>query len=117
MCAVGIIACSLLPRQRGSSILLPSGLYDLCLFSSLQLLAFLQGLFTFYHHGYELAKDFGDFKTQLTISIQNVSGGRGRRRKQERVCLLQLPLLYWHEVCAVESWLGSEDSGDLMFLE
>lgn len=41
---------------------------------SLQLLAFLQGLFTFYHHGYELAKDFNDFKTQLTISIQNVSG-------------------------------------------
>uniref|UniRef100_A0A7N9IHN3 Rho GTPase-activating protein 26 n=1 Tax=Macaca fascicularis TaxID=9541 RepID=A0A7N9IHN3_MACFA len=36
-----------------------------------KLLAFLQGLFTFYHHGYELAKDFGDFKTQLTISIQN----------------------------------------------
>ncbi|XP_069827930.1 rho GTPase-activating protein 26 isoform X2 [Dendropsophus ebraccatus] len=35
------------------------------------LLAFLQGLFTFYHHGYELAKDFSDFKTQLTISIQN----------------------------------------------
>ncbi|XP_051056975.1 rho GTPase-activating protein 26 isoform X2 [Phodopus roborovskii] len=35
------------------------------------ILAFLQGLFTFYHHGYELAKDFGDFKTQLTISIQN----------------------------------------------
>ncbi|XP_067588223.1 rho GTPase-activating protein 26 isoform X4 [Pseudorca crassidens] len=36
-----------------------------------ELLAFLQGLFTFYHHGYELAKDFNDFKTQLTISIQN----------------------------------------------
>uniref|UniRef100_A0A8C0VFT9 Rho GTPase-activating protein 26 n=1 Tax=Cyanistes caeruleus TaxID=156563 RepID=A0A8C0VFT9_CYACU len=35
------------------------------------LLAFLQGLFTFYHHGYELAKDFSDFKTELTISIQN----------------------------------------------
>ncbi|XP_053522437.1 rho GTPase-activating protein 26 isoform X3 [Artibeus jamaicensis] len=35
------------------------------------LLAFLQGLFTFYHHGYELAKDFSDFKMQLTISIQN----------------------------------------------
>uniref|UniRef100_A0A6I8SD49 Rho GTPase-activating protein 26 n=1 Tax=Xenopus tropicalis TaxID=8364 RepID=A0A6I8SD49_XENTR len=35
------------------------------------LLAFLQGLFTFYHHGYELAKDFSDFKTQLSISIQN----------------------------------------------
>uniref|UniRef100_A0A8C4S5X0 Rho GTPase-activating protein 26 n=1 Tax=Erpetoichthys calabaricus TaxID=27687 RepID=A0A8C4S5X0_ERPCA len=35
------------------------------------LLAFLQGLFTFYHHGYELAKDFSHFKTELTISIQN----------------------------------------------
>lgn len=42
-------------------------------FSPMQLLAFLQGLFTFYHHGYELAKDFSDFKTELTISIQNVS--------------------------------------------
>lgn len=37
-----------------------------------QLLAFLQGLFTYYHHGYELAKDFNHFKTDLTISIQNV---------------------------------------------
>uniref|UniRef100_A0A8C6SHJ6 Rho GTPase activating protein 26 n=1 Tax=Neogobius melanostomus TaxID=47308 RepID=A0A8C6SHJ6_9GOBI len=35
------------------------------------LLAFLQGLFTYYHHGYELAKDFNHFKTNLTISIQN----------------------------------------------
>nr|XP_014343932.1 PREDICTED: rho GTPase-activating protein 26 isoform X3 [Latimeria chalumnae] len=35
------------------------------------ILAFLQGLFTFYHHGYELAKDFSHFKTELTISIQN----------------------------------------------
>lgn len=42
-------------------------------FTPMQLLAFLQGLFTFYHHGYELAKDFSDFKTELTISIQNVS--------------------------------------------
>uniref|UniRef100_A0A8C5H9V3 Rho-type GTPase-activating protein 26 n=1 Tax=Gouania willdenowi TaxID=441366 RepID=A0A8C5H9V3_GOUWI len=31
------------------------------------LLAFLQGLFTYYHHGYELAKDFNHFKTDLTI--------------------------------------------------
>nr|XP_043898259.1 rho GTPase-activating protein 26-like [Solea senegalensis] len=35
------------------------------------LLAFLQGLFTYYHHGYALAKDFNHFKTDLTISIQN----------------------------------------------
>ncbi|EMP32242.1 Rho GTPase-activating protein 26, partial [Chelonia mydas] len=40
-------------------------------YGPLQLLEFLQGLFTFYHHGYELAKDFSDFKTELTISIQN----------------------------------------------
>uniref|UniRef100_A0AAY4ESI0 Rho GTPase-activating protein 26 n=1 Tax=Denticeps clupeoides TaxID=299321 RepID=A0AAY4ESI0_9TELE len=38
------------------------------------LLAFLQGLFTYYHHGYELAKDFNHFKTDLTISIQNMYG-------------------------------------------
>ncbi|KAK7818201.1 hypothetical protein U0070_009589 [Myodes glareolus] len=45
--------------------------YEVSLEYVFKLLAFLQGLFTFYHHGYELAKDFGDFKTQLTISIQN----------------------------------------------
>lgn len=49
-------------------------------FTPTQLLAFLQGLFTFYHHGYELAKDFSDFKTELTISIQNVSVPRARHR-------------------------------------
>lgn len=85
---------------------------------SLQLLAFLQGLFTFYHHGYELAKDFGDFKTQLTISIQNVSGGRDRGGETgEGMLAAELPLLHWHEVCGVGSWLGSEESGDLTFLE
>ncbi|KAG5843346.1 hypothetical protein ANANG_G00149860 [Anguilla anguilla] len=41
------------------------------------LLAFLQGLFTYYHHGYELAKDFNHFKTDLTISIQNLSANVG----------------------------------------
>ncbi|KAF7249359.1 Rho GTPase-activating protein 26 [Varanus komodoensis] len=46
------------------------------------LLAFLQGLFTFYHHGYELAKDFSDFKTELTISIQNVSTDGNTCQKQ-----------------------------------
>uniref|UniRef100_A0A6G1RYT1 Rho GTPase-activating protein 10 n=1 Tax=Hypotaenidia okinawae TaxID=2861861 RepID=A0A6G1RYT1_9GRUI len=34
-------------------------------------LSFFQGLFTFYHQGYELAKDFNHYKTALQINIQN----------------------------------------------
>lgn len=41
--------------------------------SILQLLAFLQGLFTFYHEGYELASEFGPYKQQLQFNLQNVS--------------------------------------------
>ena len=36
-------------------------------------LSFFQGLFTFYHQGYELAKDFSHYKMALQINIQNVS--------------------------------------------
>lgn len=52
----------------------------------LQLLAFLQGLFTFYHEGYELAHEFEPYKQQLQFNLQNVSvptpvrGGRRWRR-------------------------------------
>uniref|UniRef100_A0A6Q2XI77 Rho GTPase activating protein 42b n=1 Tax=Esox lucius TaxID=8010 RepID=A0A6Q2XI77_ESOLU len=35
------------------------------------LLAFLQGLFTFYHEGYELAHEFEPYKTQLQFNLQN----------------------------------------------
>nr|XP_020454046.1 rho GTPase-activating protein 42-like isoform X2 [Monopterus albus] len=35
------------------------------------LLAFLQGLFTFYHEGYELASEFEPFKLQLQFNLQN----------------------------------------------
>ncbi|KAI1893654.1 hypothetical protein AGOR_G00125930 [Albula goreensis] len=35
------------------------------------LLAFLQGLFTFYHEGYELAQEFEPFKQQLQFNLQN----------------------------------------------
>lgn len=38
-----------------------------------QVLSFFQGLFTFYHQGYELAKDFNHYKMALQINIQNVS--------------------------------------------
>lgn len=53
----------------------------------LQLLAFLQGLFTFYHEGYELAHEFEPYKQQLQFNLQNVSvptpvgGGRRWRRR------------------------------------
>ncbi|MBN3272685.1 RHG26 protein, partial [Polyodon spathula] len=52
------------------------------------LLAFLQGLFTFYHHGYELAKDFSHFKTELTISIQNTRN-RFEGTRLEVECLMK----------------------------
>ncbi|KAJ8399242.1 hypothetical protein AAFF_G00412800 [Aldrovandia affinis] len=35
------------------------------------MLAFFQTVFTFYHHGYELAKDFDHYKRALQINIQN----------------------------------------------
>lgn len=38
-----------------------------------QLLAFLQGLFTFYHEGYELAHEFEPYKQHLQFNLQNVS--------------------------------------------
>ncbi|XP_044286725.1 rho GTPase-activating protein 10 isoform X2 [Varanus komodoensis] len=34
-------------------------------------LSFFQGMFTFYHQGYELAKDFNHYKMVLQINIQN----------------------------------------------
>lgn len=42
-------------------------------FSALfQMLSFFQGMFTFYHQGHELAKDFNHYKMELQINIQNV---------------------------------------------
>ncbi|XP_051784098.1 rho GTPase-activating protein 10 [Erpetoichthys calabaricus] len=35
------------------------------------MVAFFQGVFTFYHQGYELANDFNHYKTELQINIQN----------------------------------------------
>ncbi|XP_038647894.1 rho GTPase-activating protein 10 isoform X2 [Scyliorhinus canicula] len=35
------------------------------------MLSFFQMLFTFYHQGYELAKDFNHYKTELHLNIQN----------------------------------------------
>ncbi|XP_043925093.1 rho GTPase-activating protein 26 [Protopterus annectens] len=52
------------------------------------LLAFLQGLFTFYHHGYELATDFSGFKRDLSISIQNTRT-RFEGTRSEVECLME----------------------------
>lgn len=38
----------------------------------LQMLAFFQTVFTFYHQGFELANDFDHYKRALQINIQNV---------------------------------------------
>uniref|UniRef100_A0A8D0GSN5 Rho GTPase activating protein 10 n=1 Tax=Sphenodon punctatus TaxID=8508 RepID=A0A8D0GSN5_SPHPU len=40
------------------------------------MLSFFQGMFTFYHQGYELAKDFNHYKMALQINIQNVKMAR-----------------------------------------
>lgn len=59
----------------------------------LQLLAFLQGLFTFYHEGYELAHEFEPYKQQLQFNLQNVSlstSGVVHKSNQARNQILQL---------------------------
>ncbi|XP_021103352.1 rho GTPase-activating protein 10 [Heterocephalus glaber] len=43
------------------------------------MLSFFQGMFTFYHQGHELAKDFNHYKMELQINIQNQLG------KSERI--------------------------------
>lgn len=65
--------------------------------SPTQLLSFLQGLFTHYHHGYELAKDFSHFQTHLTISIQNVMS-----------CSSQQAATHTHTQRVVKLWLCSD---------
>lgn len=47
-------------------------MYNASQFYLFQLLAFLQGLFTFYHEGYELAQEFAPYKQQLQFNLQNV---------------------------------------------
>ncbi|XP_046947476.1 rho GTPase-activating protein 10 isoform X3 [Lynx rufus] len=38
---------------------------------AVKMLSFFQGMFTFYHQGHELAKDFNHYKMELQINIQN----------------------------------------------
>lgn len=40
------------------------------------MLSFFQGMFTFYHQGHELSKDFNHYKMELQINIQNVRKGK-----------------------------------------
>ncbi|XP_041948259.1 rho GTPase-activating protein 42 isoform X2 [Alosa sapidissima] len=50
------------------------------------LLAFLQGLFTFYHEGYELAHEFEPYKQQLQFNLQNTRNNfESTRQEVERL--------------------------------
>uniref|UniRef100_A0A452J7N7 Rho GTPase-activating protein 42 n=1 Tax=Gopherus agassizii TaxID=38772 RepID=A0A452J7N7_9SAUR len=50
------------------------------------LLAFLQGLFTFYHEGYELAQEFTPYKQQLQFNLQNTRNNfESTRQEVERL--------------------------------
>ncbi|XP_043927876.1 rho GTPase-activating protein 42 [Protopterus annectens] len=49
-------------------------------------LAFLQGLFTFYHEGYELAQEFEPYKRQLQFNLQNTRNNfESTRQEVERL--------------------------------
>ena len=43
------------------------------LFSVIQLLGFMYGWLTFYHQGYEVAKEFRPYMTDLQVRLQKVS--------------------------------------------
>ncbi|XP_063807571.1 rho GTPase-activating protein 42 isoform X2 [Pseudophryne corroboree] len=50
------------------------------------LLAFLQGLFTYYHEGYELAREFTPYKEQLQFNLQNTRNNfESTRQEMERL--------------------------------
>lgn len=50
------------------------------------LLSFLQGLFTFYHEGYELAQEFAPYKQQLQFNLQNTRNNfESTRQEVERL--------------------------------
>ncbi|XP_048073076.1 rho GTPase-activating protein 42 isoform X7 [Ursus arctos] len=51
-----------------------------------KLLSFLQGLFTFYHEGYELAQEFAPYKQQLQFNLQNTRNNfESTRQEVERL--------------------------------
>lgn len=80
----------------------------------LQLLAFLQGLFTFYHEGYELAHEFEPYKQQLQFNLQNVSlissRGKSKRNQAHNQSLhLIITLIEQAEISQITDCYCSED--------
>lgn len=74
----------------------------------IQLLAFLQGLFTFYHEGYELAHEFEPYKQQLQFNLQNVSlhtSGVVHKGIQPRNQILQL-IIPRHNKLSSHKWIA-----------
>ncbi|MGH0181258.1 UNVERIFIED_CONTAM: hypothetical protein FKN15_006346, partial [Acipenser sinensis] len=68
-----------------------------------QLLAFLQGLFTFYHEGYELAQEFEPYKQQLQFNLQNTRNNFESTR-QEVEKLMQRMKTADHDYKAPGQW-------------
>uniref|UniRef100_A0A2K6GAR8 Rho GTPase activating protein 42 n=1 Tax=Propithecus coquereli TaxID=379532 RepID=A0A2K6GAR8_PROCO len=68
------------------SVTFYSSVFMISFFMSLQLLSFLQGLFTFYHEGYELAQEFAPYKQQLQFNLQNTRNNfESTRQEVERL--------------------------------
>ncbi|XP_058884251.1 rho GTPase-activating protein 42 isoform X1 [Acipenser ruthenus] len=67
------------------------------------LLAFLQGLFTFYHEGYELAQEFEPYKQQLQFNLQNTRNNFESTR-QEVEKLMQRMKTADHDYKAPGQW-------------
>ncbi|XP_030637733.1 rho GTPase-activating protein 42 [Chanos chanos] len=56
------------------------------------LLAFLQGLFTFYHEGYELAHEFEPYKQQLQFNLQNTRNNFESTRQEVEKLMKRIQL-------------------------
>jgi hypothetical protein len=58
------------------------------------MLSFFQGMFTFYHQGHELSKDFNHYKMELQINIQNVRKlnlfGFKKKKKMFGMCIFHI---------------------------
>uniref|UniRef100_A0A8C4QGT6 Rho GTPase activating protein 26 n=1 Tax=Eptatretus burgeri TaxID=7764 RepID=A0A8C4QGT6_EPTBU len=63
------------------------------------LVAFLQGLFTFYHQGYEMAKEFGPYKRIMQSNIQQTRSSFESTRQEVELLLQKLKASLRDHVC------------------
>uniref|UniRef100_A0A8C2KFX2 Rho GTPase activating protein 42a n=1 Tax=Cyprinus carpio TaxID=7962 RepID=A0A8C2KFX2_CYPCA len=67
------------------------------------LLAFLQGLFTFYHEGYELAHEFDPYKQQLQFNLQNTRNNFESTRQEVENLMRRI------SSCSLEQFICTND--------